>query len=79
MMDVSIESFVSIEDEPTKCGSCEDSYDLIAHLEDSITCQQAYKAEYLPRQPFSDRYLNDTNLLLLDLSLCLRRCLNTCS
>ena len=77
MMDVSIESFVSIEDEPTKCGSCEDSYDLIAHLEDSIPCQQAYKAEYLPRQPFSDRYLNDTNLLLLDLSLCLRRCLNT--
>ena len=76
-MDVSIESFVSIEDEPTKCGSCEDSHDLIAHLEDSVPCRQAYMVEYLPRKPIKDKYLNDPNLLLLDLSLCLRRCLNT--
>ena len=77
--DVSIESYVSIEDEPTKCGSCEDAHDLMAHLEDNILCRQAYMAECLPQKWWKDQYqyLNDTSLLLLDLSLRLKRCLNT--
>ena len=76
---MSIESYVSIEDEPTKCGSCEDTPDLIAHLEENMLCRQAYMAEYLPQKWWKDQhqYLNDTSLLLLDLSLRLKRCLNS--
>ena len=78
-MDVSVESYVSIDNEPTKCGSCEDSMDIIAHLEENMLCREAYMAEYLPQKWWQDRhqYLNDTSLLLLDLSLRLKRCLNT--
>ena len=71
-----MESDISVEDEPEKCGSCEDSPDLLAHLEENFPCLEAYAREYLPRSWWG-RYINDTPLLLLDMSLCHRLCLNT--
>ena len=74
---VSMESDISLEDEPEKCGSCEDNYDLLAHLEENFPCLEAHAREYLPRSWWEVSYINDTPLLLLDMSLRLRLCLNT--
>ena len=72
-----MESDNSVEDEPEKCGSCEDSHDLLAHLEENFPCLEAHAREYLPRSWLDVSYINDTPLLLLDMSLCHRLCLNT--
>ena len=78
-MNMSMESDISVEDEPEKCGSCEDSHDLLAHLdsEENFPCLMAHAREYLPRSWWEVSYINDTPRLLLDMSLRLRLCLNT--
>ena len=70
-------SDISEEEEPEKCGSCENSPDLMGHLEENFPCLKAYARECLPRRWWEQYYMNDTLFLLLDLSLRLRLCLNT--
>lgn len=72
-----MDSDISVEDEPEKCGSCEESHDLLAHLEENFPCLEAHAREYLPLSWWDASYINDTPLLLLDMSLRLRLCLNT--
>ena len=50
---------------------------MISHLEDNLVCRNAYMREHLPKRWWNDRYLNDSATLFLDLSVCLRICLNT--
>ena len=68
---------VSSEDEPLRCGSCEEATTLLGHLESSAVCREAAMREKLPRRWWIQRYLNDKHLLLLDLSLVLSCCLNS--
>ena len=72
-----MESDISTEEEPEKCGICEDGDDLMTHLEESFSCMKSHARELLPRRWWEERYMNDTSLLLLDLSLRLQLCLNT--
>ena len=69
-------SDVSADDEPVRCGSCEDADNLLGHLQGSLVCREATMKEKLPRQWWIERYLNDTDLLLLDLSIVMSCCLN---
>ena len=72
-----MDSDISAEEEPEKCGICENGHDLMTHLEESFSCMKAHAMELLPRRWWEEKYMNDTPLLLLDLSLHLRLCLNT--
>ena len=49
----------------------------MTHLEDNFSCLKAYAMELLPRRWWEEKYMNDTPLLLLDMTLRLRHCLNT--
>lgn len=66
-----------MDDEPIKCGQCEEELNLLLHLENSTACREATMREKLPRQWWIEKYFDDTGLLLLHLGLALRCCLNT--
>ena len=76
-MDLDNLSVVSVDDEPIKCGQCEEELNLLLHLENSTACREATMREKLPRQWWIEKYFDDTGLLLLHLGLALRCCLNT--
>ena len=70
-------SDLSADDEDLLCGNCEDADNFLQHLEVSPACRDAIMKEKLPRRWWIERYLNDKDLLLLDLSIVLSCCLNT--
>ena len=70
-------SVTSEEAEPSLCGRCEDADNVLGHLEDSVPCREATMRELLPREWWMERYFDDTDLLLLDLSVAKSCCLNT--
>ena len=70
-------SDVSVDDEPIQCGRCEEELNLLLHLENSAACREATMREKLPRQWWIEKYFDNTGLLVFDLSLALRCCLNS--
>ena len=70
-------SLTSDEGEPSLCGTCEEAVNVLGHLEDSVPCREATMRAMLPRQWWIERYFDDTDLLVLDLSLAKSCCLNT--
>ena len=71
-----MESDISAE-EPEKCAVCENGDDIMTHLEENFSCLEAQARKVLPRRLWDIKYINDTPLLLFDMSICLRLCLNT--
>ena len=76
-MDLEELTDVSADDEPLRCGSCQEATPLLGHLKDSAVCREATMREKLPRRWWIQRYFYDADLLLLDLSIVLGCCLNT--
>ena len=68
---------VSQEAEPLRCGQCQDALNVLGHLEENAECRYAAMRENLPQISWTAKYSDDTDLLILDLSLTLNCCLNT--
>ena len=69
-------SVLSNEAEPSRCGQCQDAVNVLGHLEENAECREAVMREKLPRH-LQTKYLDNRDLLLLDLSLAINSCLNT--
>ena len=70
-------SVVSEEDEPSRCGQCQDAVNVLRHLEENAECRDAAMREKLPPSSWNAKYSEDKALLILDLSLAFNCCLNT--
>ena len=69
-------SVLSDEAEPSRCGQCQDAVNVLGHLEENAECREAVMREKLPKH-LQTEYLDNRDLLLLDLSLAINSCLNT--
>ena len=68
---------MSAEEEPLRCGQCEDADNFLSHLVENPECRDAAMREKLPQSSWNTKYSGDTALLILDLSLAFSWCLNT--